>query len=80
MHLTAAPARLPDSATAAEAFRPIQQPPRLASTPSIQVSIGSIDLRVTPPEPPRTRPGLPRRRPQGFDHYRGRRSYDAWEE
>jgi hypothetical protein len=52
---------------------------REASPPAVQVSIGTIDLRIAPPElPTRSRP--PRRQARGFDAYHRRRDYGGWED
>jgi hypothetical protein len=60
--------------------QPVPQPQRPQDTPPIQVSIGTIDLRVNPPEPPKPQPRPRRRKPQGFDSFRQRRGYAGWEE
>ena len=65
----------------APAPRPSMQPLHMqgSRTPPIQVSIGTIDLRVQSSETPRRQPSYRRRRPQGFDGFRQRRSYSGWE-
>lgn len=67
--------------TPAPEQRHSMQPLQLQSnnTPPIQVSIGTIDLRVQSSEPPRRQPSYRRRRPQGFDGFRQRRLYAGWE-
>jgi|GEM_PF-5443597 len=46
----------------------------------VQVSIGTVDLRVSPAEPAGSQLPYRRKRPQGFDAFRQRRSYWGWEE
>jgi len=57
------------------------QAPRLKyepPSPNIQVSIGTVDLRIAPPTPPPA-PRKPRRSAHGFEAYRRLRDYGGWE-
>jgi hypothetical protein len=64
---------------------PEQQPPfraqhaRSHSSAPIQISIGTIDLHVNPPEPVRYQTPNRRKNPQGFDAFRQQRLYSGWE-
>jgi|AVFP01.1.fsa_nt_gi hypothetical protein len=80
---TALPAtsRVERVAPAPEQHPPLQpQRAQGSNTPPIQVSIGTIDLRVNPPEPSKIQSPYRRRRPQGFDGFQIRRSYSGWED
>lgn len=59
----------------------LQSQPVQRNTPQpVQVSIGTVDLRVSPAEPAGSQLPYRRKRPQGFDAFRQRRSYWGWEE
>jgi hypothetical protein len=84
----AAPAESPSHISAkrvtpAPEQRPPLQPQHVQAsknnTPPVQVSIGTIDLRINPSESTRRQAPRRRRQPQGFDGFRQRRSYSGWE-
>ena len=56
------------------------QPQPSNTSQSVQVSIGMIDLKVTPTEQPRQKRQYRRRPPQGFAGFHRRRTYSGWED